>query len=720
MDYSYKSCAIRRGVAGALLCLLGSAAALAQNVTTHRYDNSRVGNDLQETVLTAANVNPATFGKLYSFIAKGQVYAQPLVMSGLAIPGKGTLNVAYVADAANNVSAIDIDNNGAIIWQKNFGVPVHPCDVEWHENITQGAAVGIIGTPVIDPTTNTLYFVSRNESNFDPTKCAIVPGSGGEPSGDNTAAVYTQFLNALDLTTGATKFGSPVQITATFQTASGTLTFNPRIQNQRSALALANGSIYIAYSSHDDLGAYHGWVLRYNAATLAQQNVYVDTPTGALGGIWSAGNAPAVDAAGNIYVLTGNGDFTGGSTPGATNSQNTGNSFVKLSAALQLLDWFTPLTSQGDNEADADLGASGAVLIPNTSVVIGGGKPGVAFLVNTNDMGHLNTSKDQVIQEFQECFGKGTQHIHGDPTYFASPTAGPLIYIWCENDVLRAFSFNPSTQQVITTPVATSFMTAPVISANSAMPGGFSIISADGANNNANAILWSSTPDIGDASQATVPGVAYAFDANTLNLLWSSRMNPTRDDIGNFAKYVPPVVANGKVLVADFGPVGAPDGVGGITVYGLLPAGGAGTPLVKDGTYVISSVNSALVLDDPAASMTSGTVIQQFGANSGTNQSWKLQNISPNIVSLINVASGMALSVAGDSSVNSAQVIQTPFTGDMAQEWTLVSAGSTGDFEVLNLRSGLALDVTGQSTAPGTPLDQFQYQGNPWQQWSFH
>src|SRR5579872_848269 len=165
-----------RELAGAIILSCAASIAAAQvNVTTHHSDNSRSGANLLETLLTPANVNAGQFGKLYNVPLDGQVYAQPLYVSNLAIPGLGSRNVVFVATMNNSVYALDADNNGQELWKANFGVPVHPCDVEWHQNITQGSSVGILGTPVIDPTTKTIYFVSRNESNFDPTKCNWVP-----------------------------------------------------------------------------------------------------------------------------------------------------------------------------------------------------------------------------------------------------------------------------------------------------------------------------------------------------------------------------------------------------------------------------------------------------------------------------------------------------------------------------------------------------------------
>src|ERR1700691_5020712 len=216
---------------------------------------------------------------------------------------------------------------------------------------------------------------------------------------------------------------------------------------------------------------------------------------------------------------------------------------------------------------DMDLGSAGLLMVPNTSDVLGGGKQGVLYLVNTNNMGHFNASTDNVVQEFQAIYRKRASHIHGAPMYYNSDQKEHTTYNWGENDVLREFLFNPTTGLLNTTPIATSTMTAPVTNNDGAMPGGFLSISANG---NQNGILWASTPYKDDAVVKTVQGVLYAFNADTLALLWSDKNNDARDEVGNFAKYVPPVVANGKMYIATFGPVGTADGSGALVCYGLL------------------------------------------------------------------------------------------------------------------------------------------------------
>jgi hypothetical protein len=527
-----------------LLCC--SVAATAQvNIYTRSYDLARTGANLQETTLTPANVNSAGFGKLFTVATDGEIFAQPLYVSNLPIAG-GTHNVVFVASMRNTIYALDADN-GTALWTQNFGTPITPQNVESDQNISWSTGLGILSTPVIDPSTDIMYFVSAYQYQ------------------QNGATYYADHLNAIEIATGLPVHGSPVNITATYSTADLTtpLVFNPFRQNQRPGLALANGNVYFAFGSHEDQTPYQGWVMAYSTSTLAQTAVYADVTIGIEGGIWNAGQAPAIDGAGNLYLTSGNGSF--GKTPNGL--MQTGNSFIKLSPTLQLLDYFTPTNSATLNAGDMDLGSAGVLLVPNTSYVLGGGKQGVLYLVNTNGMGEFNASNDQVQQEFQAIYGKGSSHIHGTPSYFNSDVNGPTTYVWGENDVLRAFLFNPTTGLMNTTPLGTSTMTAPVTNNDGAMPGGFTSISANGGSNG---ILWASTPYNGDAVKAVVQGVLYAFDADTLKLLWSDKTNDARDEIGLFSKYCPPIVANGKMYVPNFGPLGTTNGSGSLVVYGLL------------------------------------------------------------------------------------------------------------------------------------------------------
>ncbi len=561
--------------AGIITCCLGASALLggvlpglaqtAANVLTQHNDNSRTGANLNEILLTTANVNVNQFGKLRTIPVDGQIYAQPLYEAAVTVQGKPH-NVVFVATEHNSVYALDAAS-GTQLWKMNLGASAPTPNNYWGNRYgayhDMSPEIGITSTPVIDPSTNTLYvvaFVQDNTSN-PPT--------------------WHYYLHALDVTTGQDKktFNSPVEIKARVVgtgdgSSGGTLDFDPPQHNQRPALTLQNGLLYIMFASHADTDPYHGWVMAYNAATLAQAGVWCDSPDGGEGGIWQAGQGATVDAKGNVYLMTGNGssDVQFGGT-------GYGECFIRLGkptgGSLPVKDWFLPSNYNDLNAYDADLGSAGLLGIPGTSYLLGGGKQGMLYLVDTSgkvtpNIGHFNPGGDQIVQEFQAIFGAGSSHIHGAPIYYNSPVKGPTVYVWGENDFLRAYQFNAAAGLFNTTAIATSTMTAPVVNAYGAMPGGFLSLSANGSKPGT-AIIWATTPYNADANPATVAGIFHAFDAATLKELWNDKMNDARDDVGNFAKFAPPTVANGKVYVPTFGPLGSPNGSGALVIYGLLP-----------------------------------------------------------------------------------------------------------------------------------------------------
>ena len=295
-------------------CLLALSASGQVNITTERYDNSRTGANLNETVLTTSSVNATQFGKLYSYSVSGSVQAQPLYVANLTLPGLGVHNVLFVATMNDIIYALDADSNtthGGVLWSVNFtnpanGVtPIPIADIVGQNNLNIVGNVGIESTPVIDLTSNTVYLVARTK----------------EVVGSNTN--YVARLHALDITTGAEKFGGPViihgSVPGTGQGSSGgILTFDPFIQNQRSSLVLVNGLVVFSWASHEDDWAWHGWIFAYNAQTLLQSSVFCSTPNGQNGGMWMSGRAPVIDSSGNLYYATGNGDWDGVTSYGDT------------------------------------------------------------------------------------------------------------------------------------------------------------------------------------------------------------------------------------------------------------------------------------------------------------------------------------------------------------------------------------------------------------------
>src|SRR5438309_987557 len=293
----------RRFLPTLILCLAvfspASAQTVPQGVFTYHNDLARTGQNLNETILTPGNVNSTTFGKRFADPVDGQVYAQPLYVANVAIPSQGTHNVVYVATENDTVYAFDADVQGPPLWQTsllvNGGTAVPSADVNCSDLVP---VIGVTGTPVIDPITNTLYIVAKTKEGLVAT-----------PS-------YVQRLHALDITTGAEKFGGPVAIAATvpgtgYGGDGSAITFDPFRQLNRAGLALVNGVVYIGFGAHCDGDPYHGWLFGYDAGTLTQVGVFATTPNGNRGGLWQAGGSIAVDSSAALYFMTGNGTFDG-------------------------------------------------------------------------------------------------------------------------------------------------------------------------------------------------------------------------------------------------------------------------------------------------------------------------------------------------------------------------------------------------------------------------
>lgn len=483
-------------------------------VYTQHNDNARLGANLHETTLTPANVNPRQFGLLFRHVVDDQVFAQPLYVPDLAIAG-GRHNVVIVASAANTVYAFDADRAAEPYWKVSLGPPAsvqqHPF---WCHDILGN--MGIIGTPVIDPATRTMYVV------------ALTHEDGG----------FVQRLHALDVATGADRPHSPVVIT--------TDNFDSVLQNQRPALLLTTGGLYVGYSSHCDVEPYHGFLFRFDPATLRQLGVLNLSPGAVGNSIWQSGQGPAADEQGTIFFVTSNGTWDG--------DKNLSDSFLKVSPDLRILDWFTPTNYEELDKRDADLNSSGAMLLPGGHRVMGAGKQGLVYLVDTDHFGHLGD--EHAVQHFRAAKGE----INVGAVFWQSADHGGLVYLWGQDDALHAYtykdgSFNPE-------PVA-------VGAATSAYPGGILSLSANGGTNG---ILWANAAltEHGN-SHINGPAVLRAYDANDItHELWNSNLAPDRDTPGRVSKNAPPTVANGKVYLASFGTL--PFGTGALYVYGLLPA----------------------------------------------------------------------------------------------------------------------------------------------------
>jgi hypothetical protein len=508
-----------------------SLAATAQvDVLTQHNNNSRTGENLHETILTPATVNTTHFGMLFKRVLDDQLYTQPLIVTGVQVGG-GTHDIVYVTTVNNSVYAFDANDPAATapIWHVNFGTPANLHSTNFGCLDINGQ-MGIIGTPVIDKTRNALYVVALTR----------------------TGDTYTQRLHELDLATGADLPASPVVIHAD--------SFNPLMENQRPALMLANDAVYVGYASHCDKEPYHGFLFAYNASTLSQTAVINTSPTGSEASIWQSGQGPAADAEGNVYVVTGNGSWDG--------VQNFSESFLKYSPTLKLLDWFTPTNHFALDKSDTDLDASGATLIPGTHLVLGGGKEGVLYTLDTRHLGHLGD--EHALQHFQAT----ASHMHS-LVYWNSAKNGSLLYVWGQRDRAKVYKFDGD--KLAETP----FLTRDI--PNEGHPGSMLSLSANGGRDG---ILWAAIHATGDSWHESRPGVLHAYDADDIrHELWNSLQLPTRDDCGEYSKMAPPTIANGHVYLASYGTENI--GTGQFCVYGLLPTHGGTQPAAPTGGTAI-------------------------------------------------------------------------------------------------------------------------------------
>ncbi len=549
-------------------------------VFTYHNDWARDGANMKEYSLKPSNVNTTTFGKLFSCPVRGAIYTQPLWVPGVKIAG-GIHNVIFVATQHDMAYAFDADASPCIqYWHANLLDPVHggtvnETPVRWNDvgncYVDIYPEVGVTGTPVIDPSTNTIYVVSASEANpMNPGSCA------------GTHATFYHRLHALDLVTGHEKLNAPVTITASVPgvgdgSVGGMVSFASQFEHQRSGLALAGSMVVIVFAAHEDASPYHGWVLCYNAGNVQQQvAVFNTTPNGGLGGIWAGGGAPAVDAARNIYVTTGNGSFDE-VQPAASNDY--GNSILRLrpfngltlnGSNLAIAGWFTPYDQLVLSFYDWDLGSGEAVLLPNQSSGKGPthlltqlGKEGVVYLIDRDNMGGYNPVDLAQIWQFVAGVLQPGLGQWGTPAFWQNQ-----LYVGGSFDFLKQLTFIPSTEKF--DPSVSSYSTFQF-----GYPGPTPSVSSRGASNG---IVWAlDTALYGFAANAPAncfaappaaacsgPAILHAYTATSLATeLWNSSMAANnRDAAGKAVKFVAPTIANGKVYVSTRTEVDA---------YGLLP-----------------------------------------------------------------------------------------------------------------------------------------------------
>ncbi len=514
-----------------LLAFAVSAKTANGQIPTSQYDNMRTGATLMETTLTPQNVNAKQFGKLGAFKVDGAVYAQPLFVPALEIPGKGKHDVLFVATEHDSVYAFDADRpDDAPLWHVSFldskrgltAVPARDVACPFIQ-----PEVGITSTPVIDLRTGTLYVLAR-------TMIGHTLGS----------SEYFQHLHALAITTGAEKFGGPKPISASVPgkgdgSANGQVRFNPLRENPRASLLLANSVVFLTWASSCDVNPYHGWVMAYDAETLAQKAVMNDTPDGSEGGIWASDTGPGADSEGYVFIPTGNGTFNASS-----GGRDYGDSVLKLAlegSSLIVRDYFTPHDQARLSDADADLGSSGPLLVPDQPgphrhLLLQPTKGGKIYVIDRDRMGEFHPEGDAIVQQIRMAGGG-----YGAMAYW-----NQHVYFACENDSLRDYVISNG-ELKLNASSSTKFDN----------PGATPSVSANGATD---AIVWAIATKTWNGPNQ--PAVLYAFAANNISQpIYSSEQNSQRDRAANGTRFVIPVVVRGRVYFGTRGEV---------EVYGLL------------------------------------------------------------------------------------------------------------------------------------------------------
>jgi hypothetical protein len=616
------------------------------DVLTRQYDNARTGANLRETILTPTTIGPRTFGKLFELPVDENVEAQPLLVRNVAVPGHGPMNLVVIATMNNSVYAFD-ESTGKEIWKSaQLAVPI-PSSTAFDYWLTD-TRWGILGTPVIDPQTSSLY--------------AVTWGSVG--------GKHEYRIHVINLKTGADSrsivIGGSIVYSEAKTGRAMRLSFDPELEKQRPALLLQKYAVgatehkvlFIAFGatvesvpdkSPSQMNS-HGWVFAYDVGELSlpaqtmRPAIWCSTPRVALGGIWQAGNGIAADRRGDVYAMTGNGSFD--------NSVDLSESIVKLrytpghaagdgDATLQAVDWFTAFEdanreSDPDHQ-DRDLGSAGPLVAEDLGSVIGGGKDGIIYRARLDRLGHMDwhalpeapflatytaAPHDDPAANYPKHLDVPVpenrwRHIHGTPVYWNPDRVGPMLYVWGENDYLRAYRYLDA--RFVSTAVGDERASKPMVAPSrppdwpdsckpillrpdrwqtagcqpgGGMTGGMLTLSANG-NDPSSGVVWATAPLTGDANRGCndpqecanlqvkpghydVEGILRAYAAMPqasgpsgkpqLRLLWDSDRNPA-DRYGYFAKFTFPMVVNGRVYVPTFS--------NKVVVYGLKPSGGA-------------------------------------------------------------------------------------------------------------------------------------------------
>jgi len=517
-------------------------------VFTQHGDIGRTGQNLNETVLTPANVNSTTFGKLFAQAVDGQLYAQPLYVPNVTIASK-THNVIYVATEADSVYAFDADSNTGTnanpLWHASLidaahGAAPGATPVDAVRGINCNALVPLVGvtsTPVIDPSTNTMYVVAK--------------------SAENNGYVYR--FHAIDITTGAEKSQGSAVVAASVPgtgdaSSNGAISFNPQMHLNRPGLLLLNGVVYVGFASNCDTPPFHGWLFAYDAATSSQRAVFMSTPNGSDGGIWNSGAGISADSNANIYIATGNGTFDSTQIP----ATDLGDSIIKLflnGSSLAVTDYFTPYNESAYNTEDADVGAGGVLLLPDqpgtyTHQLVLPAKGRWMYEVNRDQMTVNNLhfclvncfTDPQIITEFQPEGDSWSAPAYWNGSVYYGGANGRLSVYPLNNGILSSVASSLTSNRIM-------------------FPGSTPSISANGSTNG---IVWAAdVSNYGGIGPPSAPAILHAFDAtNVAHEFYNTTQAANRDVMGNAVKFVTPTIANGKVYVGTQSEV---------DVFGLLP-----------------------------------------------------------------------------------------------------------------------------------------------------
>ena len=485
-------------------------------VTTSQYNNARTAATLNEKILTPQNVNSQQFGKLGAFKVDGPVYAQPLYVPSVPTSGKGTHDVLFVATEHDSVYAFDANRPGdPPIWKVSFldkARGVAPLSEDIVDCPFIRPEIGITSTPVIDLKTGTLYVLART----------MIRHTVGNDE-------YYQHLHALAITTGVEKFGGPKLITASVPgrgagASKGQVAFDALRENPRAALTLANNMVYLEWASSCDVDPYHGWVISYDAQTLAQKSVLNVNPDGTQAGIWLSDTGPAVDVDGNLYVPTGNGTFDA-----INGGRDYGDSVLKLDgSSLAIRDYFTPRDQQRISEADTDVGSSGPTLLPDQPgphrhLLLQPTKDSTLYVIDRDNMGKYRPDGDALLQMIKMSgAGLGAIAYWNGHAFFAT-----------SDDYLRDYAIKNG-QLTLHLTSSSKFVD----------PGATPSISSAG---NKNAIIWAIATKTWNGPD-NKHAVLYAFDATKLGEpIYTSEQNSQRDRAALATRFVIPIVANGRV-----------------------------------------------------------------------------------------------------------------------------------------------------------------------------